>query len=73
MSSRIAHEISHAWFGLVLGAKDWTEEWLSEGFATFMEDRILAHAKQVCAVESSNPCSGHSAKQSKQLRDYLQI
>lgn len=43
MSTRIAHEISHAWFGLLVGAKDWTEEWLSEGFATYIEDRILAH------------------------------
>lgn len=27
---RISHEISHSWFGLVVGAMDWTEEWLSE-------------------------------------------
>jgi len=30
MAVRIAHEISHSWFGLVVGALDWTEEWLSE-------------------------------------------
>ena len=30
MSVRIAHEISHAWFGLILGPKDWTEAWISE-------------------------------------------
>ena len=30
MHIRIAHEISHNWFGLVIGALDWTEEWLSE-------------------------------------------
>ena len=30
MDIRIAHEISHNWFGLVIGALDWTEEWLSE-------------------------------------------
>eukprot|EP00111_Clytia_hemisphaerica_P016524 TCONS_00048996-protein len=41
MSTRIAHEISHVWFGLLVGAKDWTEEWLSEGFATYIEDRIV--------------------------------
>ena len=40
MLIRISHEISHSWFGLVIGALDWTEEWLSEGFATFAEDYI---------------------------------
>ena len=30
MLARLAHEVSHSWFGLVIGAKDWTEEWLSE-------------------------------------------
>ena len=47
MSTRIAHEISHVWFGLLVGAKDWTEEWLSEGFATYIEDRIVYLANKV--------------------------
>ncbi|XP_072173128.1 aminopeptidase O-like [Diadema setosum] len=42
---RLAHEISHSWFGILIGALDWTEEWLSEGFATFMEDPVHALAK----------------------------
>ena len=34
------HEISHSWFGIMIGADDWTEAWLSEGFATFLEEHI---------------------------------
>lgn len=44
--SRICHEVAHSWFGLVIGAKDWTEEWISEGFATYLEDVIWAKAQK---------------------------
>ena len=37
---KLAHEVTHAWFGLTIGAEDWAEQWLSEGFATFLEDYI---------------------------------
>lgn len=41
MLTRISHELIHAWFGLLIGAADWSEEWLSEGFATFLEDILV--------------------------------
>ncbi|XP_026650986.2 aminopeptidase O isoform X3 [Zonotrichia albicollis] len=44
--TRVCHEIAHAWFGLAIGARDWTEEWISEGFATFLEDIFWARAQQ---------------------------
>ncbi|XP_042344210.1 aminopeptidase O isoform X2 [Plectropomus leopardus] len=51
--SRICHEIAHSWFGLVIGARDWTEEWISEGFATYLEDIIWAQAQQLSLQETA--------------------
>ncbi|GAB1601184.1 hypothetical protein Ahia01_000396600 [Argonauta hians] len=36
----LAHELCHFWFGLLIGPKDWTEEWMTEGFACFVEDIV---------------------------------
>ncbi|XP_062828146.1 aminopeptidase O isoform X8 [Anolis carolinensis] len=44
--TRLCHEIAHSWFGLAIGARDWTEEWLSEGFATHLEDAFWSAAQQ---------------------------
>lgn len=34
----IAHEIAHQWFGNTLSETDWNHLWLSEGFATYLEN-----------------------------------
>ncbi|XP_069889802.1 aminopeptidase O isoform X4 [Dipodomys merriami] len=60
--TRLCHEIAHAWFGLAIGARDWTEEWLSEGFATHLEDVIWAEAQQL---------SHHEAHEHQELRACL--
>ncbi|RDD47928.1 Aminopeptidase O [Trichoplax sp. H2] len=44
LSYRLAHEICHFWFGILIGPTDWTEEWFSEGFATYLEDRVHCKA-----------------------------
>uniref|UniRef100_A0A250YL54 Aminopeptidase O n=1 Tax=Castor canadensis TaxID=51338 RepID=A0A250YL54_CASCN len=60
--TRLCHEIAHSWFGLAIGARDWTEEWLSEGFATHLEDIIWAEAQQL---------SPHEAQEQQELRACL--
>ncbi|KAM4616754.1 aminopeptidase O [Polymixia lowei] len=50
--SNLCHELAHSWFGLAIGARDWTEEWISEGFATYLEDIIWARAQQLSPQET---------------------
>ncbi len=40
----IAHELAHHWFGDYLTCRDWSEGWLNEGFATYMEHAWREHA-----------------------------
>uniref|UniRef100_A0A3Q4HBK1 Aminopeptidase O (putative) n=1 Tax=Neolamprologus brichardi TaxID=32507 RepID=A0A3Q4HBK1_NEOBR len=70
--SRICHEISHSWFGLVIGARDWTEEWISEGFATCLEDIIWAQAQQLSLEEKTEQFDLKALLRWRRLSDELQ-
>lgn len=41
----IAHELAHHWFGNYVTCREWSEAWLNEGFATFMEQVWREHAE----------------------------
>lgn len=33
----VSHELAHSWFGDLVTCRNWSELWLNEGFATYME------------------------------------
>ncbi|XP_034548526.1 aminopeptidase O isoform X2 [Notolabrus celidotus] len=70
--SRICHEIAHSWFGLVIGARDWTEEWISEGFATYLEDIIWAQAQKPSLQETAEQSDLKALLRWRRLTDELQ-
>ncbi len=40
----IAHETAHQWFGDAVTEREWSNLWLSEGFATYFEELWMRHA-----------------------------
>ncbi|XP_067839286.1 aminopeptidase O isoform X1 [Heptranchias perlo] len=69
---RLCHEIAHAWFGLAIGARDWTEEWISEGFATYLEDVFWANAQKLSQEEAKEQQQLKSLLRWRRLRDEIQ-
>ncbi|XP_008049080.1 aminopeptidase O [Carlito syrichta] len=67
--TRLCHEIAHAWFGLAIGARDWTEEWLSEGFATHLEDVFWAAAQQLAPQEAQEQQELRACLRWRRLQD----
>ncbi|XP_062966749.1 aminopeptidase O isoform X2 [Cynocephalus volans] len=70
--TRLCHEIAHAWFGLAIGARDWTEEWLSEGFATHLEDVIWAEAQKLAPHEAQEQQELRACLRWRRLQDEMQ-
>ncbi|XP_036434254.1 aminopeptidase O isoform X2 [Colossoma macropomum] len=70
--ARLCHEIAHSWFGLAIGARDWTEEWISEGFATYLEDVFWAKVQQLGTREDEEQRRLKALLRWRRLKDELE-
>lgn len=74
----VSHELAHQWFGNWVTCRDWSQGWLNEGFATFME-RVWVECKPQSAVSPQSGVQPHQYQGQEEgkyyalqdLREYL--
>jgi len=47
----VGHELAHQWFGGLVSPRSWSDVWLAEGPATWLEGRIVAAVRQTERVD----------------------
>jgi aminopeptidase N len=47
----MTHELAHQWWGVTVGIRSWSDFWLNEGMADFMEDAYLERLKGRAAYD----------------------
>jgi aminopeptidase N len=60
----VAHEIAHQWFGDSVTPADWTEVWLSEGFATYFGALFFEQADGLARFRQSMDASKRTVLES---------
>lgn len=51
MDSLNSHELGHQWFGDYVTCKDWSDTWLNESFATYMQIMYFEHSRGEVAYD----------------------
>ncbi|MEO6346966.1 MAG: M1 family metallopeptidase [Aquaticitalea sp.] len=51
----VAHEMAHTWFQFLMASNESKNEWMDEGFASYIEDRAVNHIFQTNKI---NPYAG---------------
>jgi aminopeptidase N len=55
----VVHEMAHAWYGDTVTPNDWSDVWMSEGMAMFLESRYSIYRGWHTAAEWRKELTGH--------------
>ncbi len=57
MDSLVSHELAHQWFGDLVTYLDWSQAWLSEGFATYFQELYTEYSQGKDAFDRDREAS----------------